>query len=390
MPTPFLSSEEYDERAHQLYNEGQYEEALTVLREGLALYPNAVELHVGVGYARLAREEYAWARRAFEEALVLEPEHEDGLAGLGETLLKFGQPDAALRCFHRTLELGYADDIDLMLQVGRTLFREASLREERRLFEEALHFFEVATEQAPEMAESLACVGYVLHRLGDDDGAVKQLRRALQLDGEHAEGRIYLANLLYDRGEFEAALYHFERTSPDDHWDELGLWRLIELKRSTYKLDDDDPELRPWDERLTELSSGVDEVDELLMELEPARHDATLEREAEVARGQLELFGTLLNGLADAKRTGDGAIQRGRPSEHSILTHDGRQYAGSWDEIVRGMRDADKAYADRSVEEYMRRTATRCYSETGVRIPSHDAESFIRAIAHAGLLRIVR
>ena len=388
MPTPFLSSEEYDERAHQLYNEGQYEEALTVLREGLALYPNAVELHVGVGYARLAREEYAWARRAFEEALVLEPEHEDGLAGLGETLLKFGQPDAALRCFHRTLELGYADDIDLMLQVGRTLFREASVREERRLFEEARHFFDVATEQAPEMAEAVACVGYVLHRLGDDDGAVKQLRRALQLDGDHTEARIYLANILYDRGEFEAALYHFERTSPDDHWDELGLWRLIELKRSTYKLDDDDPELRPWDERLTELSGGVDDVDELLMELEPARQDSALEREAEVARGQLELFGTLLNGLVDQKREGDGEAKHAY--EHSIMMRDGRQYVGSWDEIVRGMRDADNAYADRSVEEYMRRTATRCYSETGVRIPSHDAESFIRAIAHAGLLRIVR
>jgi tetratricopeptide (TPR) repeat protein len=390
MPTPFLSSEEYDERAHQLYNEGQYEEALTVLREGLALYPNAVELHVGVGYARLAREEYAWARRAFEEALVLEPEHEDGLAGLGETLLKFGQPDAALRCFHRTLELGYADDIDLMLQVGRTLFREASVREERRLFEEARHFFDVAVEQAPEMAEAVACVGYVLHRLGEDDGAVKQLRRALQIDGEHTEARIYLANILYDRGEFEAALYHFERTSPDDHWDELGLWRLIELKRSTYKLDDDDPELRPWDERLTELSSGADDVDELLMELEPARHDAALEREAEVARGQLELFGTLLNGLAEAKRTDDGGAGSDHPSVHSIMMRDGRQYAGSWDDIVRGMRDADRTYADRTVEEYMRRTASRCYSETGIRVPSHDAESFIRAIAHAGLLRIVR
>ena len=76
MPTPFLSSEEYDERAHQLYNEGQYDEALQVLREGLALYPNAVELHIGVGYARLARDEFAWARRSFEEALILDPEHE--------------------------------------------------------------------------------------------------------------------------------------------------------------------------------------------------------------------------------------------------------------------------------------------------------------------------
>src|SRR3954471_17209049 len=134
MPTPFLSSEEYDERAHQLYNEGQYDEALTVLREGLTLYPSSVELHVGVGYARLAREEYAWARRAFEEALVLEPEHEDGLAGLGETLLKFGLEDAALRCFHRILELGYTDDLDLMLQIGRALFREGSTRDRKELF----------------------------------------------------------------------------------------------------------------------------------------------------------------------------------------------------------------------------------------------------------------
>ena len=198
MPTPFLSSEEYDERAHQLYNEGQYDEALTVLREGLAIYPNAVELHVGVGYARLAREEYAWARRAFEEALVLEPEHEDGLAGLGETLLKFGQPDAALRCFHRTLELGYADDIDLMLQVGRALFRAMP--------DAAKEFFDVAVQHAPEMAEAVACVGYAEHRLGDDEAAIATLRRALRLDSEHAEARIYLANILYDRGDYEAAL----------------------------------------------------------------------------------------------------------------------------------------------------------------------------------------
>src|SRR6202008_5009319 len=153
MPTPFLSSEEYDERAHQLYNEGQYDEALTVLREGLTLYPSSVELHVGVGYARLAREEYAWTRRAFEEALGLEPEHEDGLAGLGETLLKFGLDRAALPCFHRSLELGYTDDVDLVLQVGCSLFREASLRENKSLFEEARHFFEAGVDQATDSAE---------------------------------------------------------------------------------------------------------------------------------------------------------------------------------------------------------------------------------------------
>ena len=81
MSDPFLSSDEYDERAHQLYNEGQYDDAIDTLREGLALYPHAVELHVGMGYARLAREEFAWARRSFEEARGLDPDHEDTLAG---------------------------------------------------------------------------------------------------------------------------------------------------------------------------------------------------------------------------------------------------------------------------------------------------------------------
>src|SRR3954453_24106300 len=152
MPTPFLSSEEYDERAHQLYNEGQYDEALIVLREGLALYPNSVELHVGIGYAQLAREEFAWARQSFEQALVLEPEHEDGLAGLGETLLKIGQDEAALRSFRRTLELGYADDVDLMLQIGRALFREGSQRENAECFEAAKEFFVTAVQQLPDSA----------------------------------------------------------------------------------------------------------------------------------------------------------------------------------------------------------------------------------------------
>jgi len=378
MATPFLSSEEYDERAHQLYNEGQFDEALVILREGLALYPNSVELHVGVGYAELAREEYAWARRSFEQALVLEPEHEDGLAGLGETLLKLGQDEAAVRCFRRTLELGYADDIDLMLQVGRSLFREASLRERADFFEAARDFFETAVQQAPDSAEAVACLGYAQHRLGDDATAIASLRRSLQLDSDHAEARIYLANILYDQSEYEAALYHFERTTPDDHWDELGIWRLIELKRSLHRLEENDPDLKVWDERLSELAGGIDDVDTMLMELEP-RDGADTAPAAETARGQLELFGSLLSSLAEAKWD----------PEHQIIVSDGAEFGGSWEEIVRRMRD-EKGHPAHSMQEFMSATSQHAFRQTGIRIPTHDAESFIRGSAVAGLLRIVR
>jgi Tfp pilus assembly protein PilF len=391
MPTPFLSSEEYDERAHQLYNEGQYDDALTVLREGLALYPTSVELHIGVGYARLAREEFAWARRSFEEALVLEPEHEDALAGLGETLLKFGLEEAALRCFRRTLELGYADDLDLMLQIGRALFREASLRDRRELFAVSQEFFEVAVQQAPDSAEAIACVGYAQHRLGEDDAAIATLRRSLQTDNEHAEARIYLANILYDRGDYEASLYHFERTSTEDHWDELGIWRLIELKRAAYKLEEHDDDLKPWEERLTELGGELDDIDELFIEVDGAA--ANESGEVEVARGQLELFGTLLSSLVDAKSEDEIASPEIDLGVHSILTREGRRLTGSWEEIVRSMRDADAESGqgeDGTLREYMTRIAKRTYRETGVRVPSHDAELFVRGSADAGILRIVR
>jgi Tfp pilus assembly protein PilF len=372
MPSPFLSSEEYDERAHQLYNEGQYEEALEVLREGLALYPHSVELHIGVGYARLAREEYAWARRSFEEALVLDPEHEDALAGLGETLMKFGQQEAGVKTFRRILELGYRDDLDLMLQVGRALFRES-------LFDEAREFFEIAVQQAPEMAEGVALLGYTQHRLGEEDSAVSMLRRALQIDDDHAEARIYLANILYDRGDYEAALYHLDRTTPEDHWDELGIWRLVELKKSIYRLQDDDPELRPWDERLAELAGEPDDVDEMLSEIEGRFND---QRSGDNQQGQLELFGALLSELAEQR---DPLEPR-----HRIMTREGREYVGSWDQIVREMRDANKQWAGRTVQEFMHNEARRGYSLTGIMIPTHNAESFIRGSADAGLLRIVR
>jgi len=387
MATPFLSSEEYDDRAHQLYNDGQYDDALTVLREGLTLYPSAVELHVGAGYAQLAREEFAWARYSFEQALVLEPEHEDGLAGLGETLLKLGQDEAAVRCFRRTLELGYADDIELMLQIGRSLFREASLRERPDFFDAARDFFQTAVQQAPDAAEAVACLGYVEHRLSNDSAAIDALRRALQLDNEHAEARIYLANILYDQCEYEAALYHFERTTPDDHWDELGIWRVVELKRSMYKLEENDPELKPWDERLSELSSDLDDVDTLLMELDPSGSDTA--PAAEAARGQLELFGSLLSSLVDQKHDPETDEDTPAARHEIIITADGTQLDGSWEEIVRRMRD-EKGNPSHTMEEFMTSIARHSYRHSGARVPTHDAESFIRGVAEAGLLRILR
>jgi Tfp pilus assembly protein PilF len=376
MSDKFLGSDEYDERAHQLYNEGQYDEAIDTLRDGLALYPHAVELHVGMGYARLAREEFAWARRAFEQARGLDPDHEDVLAGLGEVLLKFGERAAALACFERVLSLGFQDDHDLMLQIGRALFRGGVLDQARRFFEGALRAHQ-------DSADAAACVGYAAHRLADEGGSLHWLRRALELDPSLGEARIYLANLLYDRGEYEAALFHLERTGPEEHYDALAIWRLIELKKTVYRLPDDDPELVPWNERLNVLAGAAAPEDLLLSEIEAMTPDGQIRDPR-----QIELFGTLLTELQGMKKGGTGG-NGGAVDLHRVSTVSGATYVGTWEEIVRQMKDDAAEWAAGSVGEYMEASAKRWRKQTGVAIPATDPESFLRAGADAGILRIL-
>jgi len=372
MSDSFLSSDEFDEQAHTLYNEGRYDDALELLREGTSRYPDAVELHVGMAYAYLAREEYAWARRSFDRALAIDPDHEDALAGLGETLLKLGERRAAMRAFERILELGFGDDHELCLQIGRSLFREG-------LIAPAHRFFELTSHAHPDSAEAAACLGYSSHRLGHDASALYWLRRALSLEPAFTEARIYLANILYDRGECEAALTHLERTVPDDHYDDLGIWRYLELKRSIHRLRDDDPELAPWHLRLAEIAGEPDAIDMLLAEVEAQQPDGTLRDP-----NQLELFGALVSDLP--------AMQARRPGPtdvHQVATLAGHILRGTWEEILLQLKASDREWADGSLVEYMATQARRGRAETGVVIPTTDAESFIRGSAAAGVLRIL-
>src|SRR5258708_38093442 len=149
--------------------------------------------------------------------------------------------------------------------------------------------------------------------MGEGGGGVQSLRAALQADSDHAEARIYLANVLYDRAEFEGALYHFERTKPEDHWDELGIWRVIELKRSSYRLHENDAELGPWNDRLAELADDLDDIDELLMEVEPPSNAEAAH--SNPAPEQHETLGALLNAHAARGR-------RPRQDGHRIASRD--------------------------------------------------------------------
>ena len=360
MSDRFLTVEEYDEQAHELCDSGDFEGALEKLKEGLSVYPNAVELSIGLGYARVAREEYAWARRAFERALQLDASHEDAMVGLGDVLLRLGQAQGALSYFRRALSLAHDDDLELLLTIGRALYREG-------LYEEARDVFARAATGSPSNAEAAAALGYVFHRLGELVDSGRQIRRALRLDPDLHEARIYLGHLLFDRGDREGALREFERVPPQDHWDALGVWRVIELKRQLWHIDAGDPRLDVWDRRLQELEGWYDPVDALLAEIEARANSVGLDP---FDPDQLELFE-----LSQA-----GAIRR-------VRLPDGHLLVGTWNDVVSQMRDL-AGFAHEGLNDFMRRTAERWHEQSGLDIPFHDPRSFLLAAIRAGLVSL--
>jgi len=374
MSFSFLSSEEYDEQAHQLYDAGEFDQALELLRDGLSKYPDAVDLQVGLGYVRLAREEYAWALKAFEKALSLEVDHEDGWVGRGEVLLKFGRVDDALACFRRVDELGLSDDLELGLAMGRALYREALFRESRQ------RLVALAAVHA-EVAEVRAALGYTLHALGDDLGARRELRAALRLDGQLHEVRIYLSHLHFERGDLETALSELEQVPAAEHWDPLSVWRYIELKCSLQKYDEDDPALTEWRERWEELRGEPDAIDHILAEVEAAFEEAGGEFPLPASAPPLLQPPPSLPILPPASN-GAGGMEI-----HRVRTADGKTFVGTWEEIVLRMRDTLSDPSE-PISSFMHRAAQRVRQMTGRDIPCDDAEAFLRESARMGLLSI--
>jgi len=354
MNTEFWSSEEYDGQAQRKYEAGEFDAALEILKEGSSLYPAAVELRVSLGYIQLAREEFVRARRAFAEALVLEPDHEDSLVGLADSHLRLGERARALAAFERVVELGFSRDLDLMMTSGRALLREG-------LLEHAERFFRMALAADAKSADAAADLAYTLHRRGNPKGAREWLEKALGLDDSNHDARALLANHLYEIGDRRAALEHFELIPPGSLWDSLTVWRVIELLRACRKELDDEGAIRPYLDRLDSLFDESTPEDRLFEELVFAADGDS----DPVVRGQMDMF---------------------RPGAETFpLRVD--EAADDWIAVVQ-LLCRMSSNPDRTVQQFMQDTARHVHRSMGLALPTDDPGAFLEASARAGVLRM--
>lgn len=359
----FWNGDQFDAEAQRLYEAGDYDRALELLRRALGEFPDSVELLVSLGYTRLAREEYPLAKRAFAAALETDPEHEEALAGIGESQLRLGERASAFRVFEELLELGFGSDVELMLCVGRSLVREG-------LLDRAERFFRLALEADSESPDACLDLAYAFYRRGDAEAALYWSREAIRWDESFGDARALYGNLLYERGDFQAALFQFERIGAQNLNDAAIAWRIIELKRRLENLPPDAPELRPYMSALDELAADPSPEERLLAEIEAGWYGL-----AAVRRGQLDLFGR-------PPEIADGEW-------HRVRAADGVVFEGDWDTIVCTMRDRS-GNPTVSVWDFMREESRRLGTLTGGSVSWESPRAFIEDSARLGALEIER
>jgi tetratricopeptide (TPR) repeat protein len=359
----YWNDDQFDAEAQRLYEAGDYDQALDVLKRALARYPESPELLISLGYTRLAREEFAWAHGSFELALWHEPEHEEALAGIGEAKLRLGDRAGAFRSYDILIELGFDSDVELMLCVGRSLLREG-------LIDRAVRFFLLARRADPLNADVALDLALAAYRRAENDSALDWSREALRLDPKLADARALCGSILYERGEFTAALGQLERIAPTQIVDPVVAWRIIELKRRVHDLPEDAPALQPYMLVLEELSTEPSPEERLLAEIEAEAHGLR----TSWVRNQLDLFGR--------------PPEMAREDAHRVRAPDGSIFEGDWETIVRDMRD--RADPNQSVGDFMRAEAIRIKGLTGGLVSFDNPRAFIEDSARVGALEIER
>jgi tetratricopeptide (TPR) repeat protein len=196
-------------------------EFATALKQQPQFHP----AETGLAYVALARRDEKEAATRFERALESEPAYVPALIGRGQALLELDRPGDALASFEAALAQD-ASLTDLRNRVGVLRFRatqdmlaRAKAAAEARRWEEAKAAYQQAIAASPESAFLYRDLAGVERQAGQLADALEHYRRAVQLEATDARSLAAIGEILEKQGDELGALAAYERAEaiePDD------------------------------------------------------------------------------------------------------------------------------------------------------------------------------
>jgi len=190
---------------------GYWKDSETLFRHALAVTKKNFLAHEALGDTLLKQGQTDEAIRQYQEAIRLRPEDADVHYNLGNALLKQGQTDEAIRQFQEVIRLK-PDDSEAHNNLGNALLRQGQTDEAIRQFLEVIRL-------KPDYAEVHNNLAIALARQGQSDEAIRQYQEAIRLKPDYADAHFNLGNVLRKQGRTDEAIRQYQETirlNPDD------------------------------------------------------------------------------------------------------------------------------------------------------------------------------
>jgi tetratricopeptide (TPR) repeat protein len=203
-------------KAEVLSEAGKPDEGIAAMRETLAQFPDALEIHTALGDMLRRESRFEEAASAYDGAVALlpkiEPHHWALFYQRGIAHERSKQWDKAEADFRRALELE-PDQPDVLNYLGY------SLVELGQKLSEAEEMIEKAVKQRPDDGYIVDSLGWVLYRFGEFDRAVEHLERAVELRPTDPVINDHFGDALWQVGRKTEARFQWKRAlsfEPED------------------------------------------------------------------------------------------------------------------------------------------------------------------------------
>ena len=158
-------------KADELYNDDECDDAITLYEQVIKLNPNYVEAYIGKGLSLEYLDRFEEALSAFEQAILLKPENAYAYELKGSILTDLGYYDQALLAYERAIQFDADNDL-LYIFKGKTL-------QELNRAQEAIEAYDKAIQLNSLSILAYIGKGEVLNKIGQYSDALKILRQLL-------------------------------------------------------------------------------------------------------------------------------------------------------------------------------------------------------------------
>jgi TolA-binding protein len=167
--------EEY-KKGIDLFNEGKYDESISVFSDILEKFPDAYIIHLSRGHSHFQLENYDEAEKEYLKVLEHEADHVDALMGVGNCHMNRGDSEKAMEWYDK-IEFEKIDNHTVLYNVGTIFYNNSK-------FDEALKYYQRAVELQEDFLDGIYQLGLTYLAKGNNVEALSVFEKYLEHDSD--------------------------------------------------------------------------------------------------------------------------------------------------------------------------------------------------------------